>query len=160
MHKRGESQAWRRTCRRGGSLHRGRVHIAGNSSPMVIVPKRVRAGSPAYVLYCHSDWNDPIMATNNSISVDIYGQTYNVRGEGDPAYLTELARFVDARMHEVASQVMTTDVAKIAILAALNIADECSRSREDDGKFAGRWVEKTERMIARLDETIVEGSTT
>ncbi|MFN2443608.1 MAG: cell division protein ZapA, partial [Thermoanaerobaculia bacterium] len=38
------------------------------------------------------------------VSVEIYGQTYNVRGEGDPAYLTELAQIVDSRMREIAPQ--------------------------------------------------------
>ena len=63
----------------------------------------------------------------DSTSVEIFGQTYNVRGEGDPNYLTELARFVDSRMREVAAKVATVDPMKIAILAALNIADEFSR---------------------------------
>ena len=40
----------------------------------------------------------------DSTSVEIFGQSYNVRGEGDPDYLTELARFVDSRMREVAAQ--------------------------------------------------------
>ena len=46
---------------------------------------------------------------NDSTIVEIFGQTYNVRGEGDPDYLSELARFVDARMREVAAQVATVD---------------------------------------------------
>ena len=62
-------------------------------------------------------------ARSDSTTVEIFGQTYNVRGEGDPDYLTELARFVDSRMREVAAEVATVDTAKIAILAALNIAD-------------------------------------
>ena len=71
------------------------------------------------------------MDTNDSITVEIFGQTYNVRGEGDPNYLTELARFVDSRMREVAGQVATVDPVKIAILAALNIADEFSQYRRE-----------------------------
>ena len=65
------------------------------------------------------------------LHVEIFGQTYNVRGEGDPNYLTELARFVDSRMREVAAKVATVDPMKIAILAALNIADEFSRYRKE-----------------------------
>ena len=41
---------------------------------------------------------------NDSTVVEIFGQTYNVRGDGDPDYLMELARFVDSRMREVAGQ--------------------------------------------------------
>jgi cell division protein ZapA len=90
--------------------------------------------------------------SGDSTIVEIYGQTYNVRGEGDPNYLTELARFVDTRMREVAAQVATVDPLKIAILAALNIADEFSRSRKKHEDTLGVWIEKTEEMSDRLSE--------
>ena len=86
--------------------------------------------------------------------VEIFGQTYNVRGEGDPDYLTELARFVDGRMREVAAQVATVDPVKIAILAALNIADEFSRYRQQRESAAGIWLEKTEEISDRLNKVI------
>lgn len=95
-----------------------------------------------------------------STAVEIYGQSYNVRGDGDPAYLMELARFVDARMHEVADRMRTTDVTRIAILAALNIADELGRYRQQSETAAGQWVERTENLIHRLDEHLVEPSGT
>lgn len=94
------------------------------------------------------------MSGSDSTEVEIFGQTYNVRGEGDPSYLTELARFVDARMREVAAQVATVDPMKIAILAALNIADEFSRYRKERGTAAGNWVEKTEEISERLNKVI------
>ena len=94
------------------------------------------------------------MEKNDSTTVEIFGQTYNVRGEGDPDYLTELARFVDSRMREVAAQVATVDPVKIAILAALNIADEFSRYRKQRESAAGIWIEKTEEISERLDKVI------
>jgi cell division protein ZapA len=91
---------------------------------------------------------------HDSTMVEIFGQTYNVRGEGDPDYLTELARFVDGRMREVAAQVATVDPVKIAILAALNIADEFSRYRLQRESAAGIWLEKTEEISDRLNKVI------
>lgn len=92
---------------------------------------------------------------NDATEVEIFGQTYNVRGEGDPNYLTELARFVDARMREVAAEVATVDPMKIAILAALNIADEFSRFRQQHPTTAkGIWIEKTEEISERLNKGI------
>ena len=90
----------------------------------------------------------------DSTSVEIFGQTYNVRGEGDPNYLEELARFVDARMREVAGEVATVDPMKIAILAALNIADEFSRFKKQRHKASGTWIEKTEEISERLGKII------
>jgi len=86
----------------------------------------------------------------DSTSVEIFGQSYNVRGEGDPDYLTELAQFVDSRMREVAAQVATVDPVKIAILAALNIADEFSRYRRERESAEGLRAEKTEELSNRL----------
>jgi cell division protein ZapA len=88
------------------------------------------------------------------VTVEIFGETYNVRGEGDPAYLTELARIVDARMREIAPQVATGDPTKIAILAALNIADEFHRYRRERESGVGRWKKKTEQLIERLGSNI------
>ena len=93
-------------------------------------------------------------AKYDSTTVEIFGQTYNVRGEGDPDYLAELARFVDSRMREVASQVATIDPMKIAILASLNIADEFSRYREQRENAAGIWIERTEEISERLGKVI------
>ena len=87
-------------------------------------------------------------------AVEIFGQTYNVRGDGDPNYLLELARFVDSRMREVAAEVSTVDPMKIAILAALNIADEFSRYRKQREDAAGIWIEKTEEISDRLSKVI------
>ena len=91
---------------------------------------------------------------DSTTTVEIFGQTYNVRGEGDPNYLTELARFVDSRMREVAAKVATVDPMKIAILAALNIADEFSRHRKERENAVGIWIEKTEEMSERLGKII------
>jgi cell division protein ZapA len=57
------------------------------------------------------------------ISVDIYDQTYHLRGE-DPDYIRRLADIVDAKMRAVASHGKTVDSLRVAVLAALNIADE------------------------------------
>ena len=93
-------------------------------------------------------------AKHDSATVEIFGQTYNVRGDGDQDYLAELAQFVDSRMREVASQVATVDPAKIAILAALNIADEFYRFRRQRHDAAGIWLERTEEISDRLSEVV------
>jgi cell division protein ZapA len=91
-------------------------------------------------------------------TVEIYGQVYHVRGEGDPAYLTELARFVDSRMREVAAKATIVDPLKIAILAALNIADELSQARERHAGEVGNWLERTEQLVDRLGRVVIEPS--
>lgn len=98
----------------------------------------------------------PMSAKTDPTAVEIYGQTYNVRGEGDPAYLTELARFVDSRMRYVGSQVSSTDPMRIAILAALNIADEFLRYRNERENTLGVWMEKSEELADKLGALMTE----
>jgi len=62
-------------------------------------------------------------ASENSISVDIYDQTYHLRGQ-DMEYVRRLAEIVDGKMRAVASHGKTVDSLRVAVLAALNIADE------------------------------------
>lgn len=67
--------------------------------------------------------------------VEIFGAIYNVRGRDDREYLQELAGHLDRTMREVAERAKTVDATKIAIQAALNIADELFQSRRQrDGE--------------------------
>ena len=70
----------------------------------------------------------PPVAPPDSITVDIYDQLYNLRGT-DPAYIAQLAASVDAKMRAVSAQGNTVDSLRVAVLAALNIADELARLR-------------------------------
>ena len=60
------------------------------------------------------------------IDIEIYGQKYKikVKGEEDEKYISHLTSHVDQKMHEIAVKSKSMDMFKIAILAALNIADE------------------------------------
>jgi cell division protein ZapA len=72
--------------------------------------------------------NTPPQA-DTAISVDIYDQTYHLRGQ-DPAYIQRLADVVDSKMRAVASHGKTVDSLRVAVLAALNIADELVTAEE------------------------------
>lgn len=62
--------------------------------------------------------------THDAIRVEIYDQEYFMRGELNPEYIQELAQFLDARMRSIAERTRTVDSLRVAVLAALNIADE------------------------------------
>jgi len=71
----------------------------------------------------------PEPTQSQSIAVDIYDQIYNLRGT-DPAYIERLAAIVDAKMRAVSAQGNTVDSLRVAVLAALNIADELCTARQ------------------------------
>jgi cell division protein ZapA len=85
-----------------------------------------------------------------TIRVEIYNQTYNIRSDGDTEYIIQLAEFVDSRMREISSGTLTVDSLKVAILAALHIADELHRLKnmheQADSQLAARSAECAEML--------------
>jgi len=69
------------------------------------------------------------MPDENVIAVDIYDQTYRLNGN-DREYIERLAGTVDTKMRAVASQGRSVDSLRVAVLAALNLADELERLQE------------------------------
>jgi cell division protein ZapA len=65
------------------------------------------------------------------VTVEIYDQTYHLYGQ-DPVHIRELAATVDAKMRAVASEGRTVDSLRVAVLAALNLADELSMAAAPD----------------------------
>jgi cell division protein ZapA len=70
-----------------------------------------------------------VRRTSTSVSVDIYDQTYHLRAP-DPEYIQKLANTVDSKMRAVSVNSNTVDSLRVAVLAALNIADELMRLQE------------------------------
>lgn len=86
--------------------------------------------------------------------VEIFGSVYSVRGEQDAAYLQELAETVDRTMRHVAERVATVDTARIAILAALNLADELSQCQRRQEGERTEITEKVARLASELEEAL------
>ena len=86
--------------------------------------------------------------------VEIFGAVYSVRGTDDSGYLQELADLVDRKMREVAGHVNTTDTARIAILAALNLADELFRIQKRQDGERGEIREKVAALAEELTQAL------
>lgn len=88
--------------------------------------------------------------STRSIRVEIYDQTYNIRSDGDNEYILRLAEYVDSKMREISSGTLTVDSLKVAILAALHIADEFHRLKssqeQTDRQLASRSAECAEML--------------
>jgi cell division protein ZapA len=87
------------------------------------------------------------------IPIEIHGQRYPIRTSLDQEYVARLAVYVDEKMRAAADSTPTSDSVRLAVLAALNVADELFRCREAtkarDGELAER-TEELERMLDRL----------
>ncbi len=89
-------------------------------------------------------------AVAQSLRVEIYNQTYNIRSDGDNDYIMRLAEYVDGKMREISSGTLTVDSLKVAILAALHIADEFhqlkNNQEQSDAQLASRSAECSEML--------------
>ena len=89
------------------------------------------------------------------IRVEIYDQVYNLRGvDGD--YILKLAEFVDTKMRSVAEQTSTIDSLRLAVLAALNIADEYHILKKKYDLLAGEYRQRAGALAGALDEVLQE----
>jgi cell division protein ZapA len=89
------------------------------------------------------------------VSVEIQGLRYPIRSALDASYIAQLATYVDAKMQAAADETPTGDSVKVAVLAALNIADEYFRTRdgeETSGAELLRRVEDLEHLVDRAIE--------
>lgn len=82
------------------------------------------------------------------VEVEIFGQKYLIRGDGDPAYIRQLAEFVDLKMREVHGKLQLSTPGKVAVLAALNITHEFFNIRKE--------MEEQESLIANKTEKLLE----
>jgi cell division protein ZapA len=87
------------------------------------------------------------------ITVEIHGQRYPIRTALEPEYVARLAQYVDEKINVAAESTPTGDHVRLAVVTALNIADELFRAREVTRDRAGQLAERAgalERMLDRV----------
>jgi cell division protein ZapA len=90
-----------------------------------------------------------------NVRVEIYDQTYHLRGS-DSEYISELAQYVDTKMRLIAQQAATVDSLRLAVLAALNIADELHVLQRRYESVASDYNERAGHLAGALDEVLQE----
>jgi cell division protein ZapA (FtsZ GTPase activity inhibitor) len=91
------------------------------------------------------------MSEAHRVEVEILGQKYTIRSEADPKYVRDLAAYVEQRVKSVEGQVRGQDPVKALALAALYIADELFRAREDLASYEGDVPKRIGAMISVLE---------
>ncbi len=94
-------------------------------------------------------------AQNASVRVEIFDQAYNLRGS-DPEYILKLAEYVDSKMRAVAEATNTVDTARLAVLAALNIADEYHLLKKKQDRGATDYQKRAHLLADALDEVLAD----
>jgi len=90
------------------------------------------------------------------LKVNIYGTEYPIRGDVDVEYIRRIAEYVDRKMREVDQNTTAKSSLKVAILAALNIADELFRERDEKAALVRRLESEADRLSSLLNENLKE----
>lgn len=90
------------------------------------------------------------------LKVNIYGTEYPIKGEVDADYIRQVAEYVDRKMREVDQTTAAKSSLKVAILAALNIADELFREREEKAGVTQSLEAKINQLSKLINENLKE----
>lgn len=99
--------------------------------------------------------NKPPAQSDGYTTVTIYDQPYHLTGQ-DKAHIQRLAETVDSKMRAVASQGQTVDSLRVAVLAALNFADELSQAQRAAGIDTRPGHARANSLRVLLDEVLAE----
>ena len=95
-------------------------------------------------------------AKKTIVSVKIYNQELKIRTDEPPEYVRDVARYVDSKIYEVIDNVPGISSTKALILAAMNIADELFKQREEHQKLVRQLQERSEQLAQKLSEITSE----
>jgi len=90
------------------------------------------------------------------ITVEIAGQRYPIRSTLDERYVTELAAYVDQKMRAAVNAAPESDMLGLAILVALNIADDVFRARQQQSSASGELNERALRLEEIVDSVLAQ----
>lgn len=90
----------------------------------------------------------------SNVKVDIFHQTYPIQGDLDEEYIRKIAAYVDEKMKNISELAHTVDTQKVAVLAAIAIADELHRVREERGEREEILKEQAERCLTLVERAL------
>jgi cell division protein ZapA len=90
----------------------------------------------------------------NVVTVDIAGQRYPIRSELDERYVGELAAYVDQKMRAASDAAPTSDMLGLAVLVALNLADEYFRARQAESADSSEFNERALQLERMVDQVL------
>ena len=88
------------------------------------------------------------------VKVQIFGQSYAIRGDLDEEYVQKLAAYVDEKMRAIADATAIVDTQKLAVLAALAIADELHSTQKERGDREELLREQAERCLTLVERAL------
>jgi cell division protein ZapA len=95
------------------------------------------------------------MSETSVTTVLIFGQEYKIRGFEDRRYVEKVAGYVDEKMRELAENSSSLAPERLAVLAALNIADELFQETKRSSETMVSIEQRAEELMSRLDQCLL-----
>lgn len=89
---------------------------------------------------------------SKTIKVSIFGKDYEVKGSTDEKYIEDLANYVDSMMRDISKRSSSFSSGSIAILAALNIADEMFKERQQFKQYIEELEKELQNILNSINE--------
>ena len=87
--------------------------------------------------------------------IEVYGYTFNVNSDLDDKEIQDIADFVDEKMKHLAAKLKITSTSKLAIMAAINIAEDFHRFKSEQNDLNKAIDIKSARLIKLVDESMI-----
>jgi len=91
------------------------------------------------------------MGKERLVEIKVFGQTYTVKTDAEEDYIQEVARFVNEKMDEVLKKTKSVSTLNVAILTALNIADDLLKERERKSALLREVETKSKDLVERIE---------
>ena len=101
-----------------------------------------------------------VKSDGSLVTVTIFGQSYSLRAEEDGSYVEDLARSVDGKMRTLSESTGTSEPLRVAVLAALNLADELFKAREQHRSKEEQIETTALELLESLEESLREPTET
>jgi len=98
------------------------------------------------------------MADSKSVSVEIFGQRYPIRSTLDEEYIKRLAAYVDGKIRAAGDTAPSGDPVRLAVLAALNIADEMFTMRQKQQQIEGPLRKRVEKCVSLVEKALEQSN--
>ena len=96
------------------------------------------------------------MGRERLVEIKVFGQTYTVKTDAEEDYIQEVARYVNEKMEEVLKKTKSVSTLNVAILTALNIADDLLREKEKRTALLREVGAKSKDLVEKIDMKIGE----
>jgi len=91
------------------------------------------------------------MGKERLVEIKVFGQTYTVKTDAAEDYIQEVARYVNEKMDEVLKKTRSVSTMNVAILTALNIADDLLKERERKNALLREVEMKSKDLAEKID---------